>query len=147
MEALPTAVQRFIHGLQTASWDGMEDHLAPDALYDGSMPGWRAQYEGPARIVQEYREEWTGRHPWQVTEHRVTWAGDTVVVDLEARGTRPAEPGRPATEEVIRQANIFELHDGRIVEHRYYCCGEWDHATIRRIEADAPKVDRRRVPS
>ncbi len=45
-------------------------------------------------------------------------------------------------EEGCRIANIFRLEDGRIAEHRLYCCGEWDEETLRHIEARAPNVRR-----
>ena len=109
------------------------------------MPGWRAQFEGPARVTQEYRQEWTGRHPWHVVEQHVTQADDVVVVDFEAHGTSVGAGAHASTSEVIRMANIFRLQEGRIAEHRYYCCGEWDETTVRRIRAEAPKVDRRRA--
>ena len=139
---VPVAVARFLEGLQTGDWTGMEQHFTPDAIYDGSMPSWRVQYEGPARITQELREEWTGRHPWRVAEHRVTLAADTVVLELEAHGRCSGDADHAAHEEAVRIANIFRLADGRIAEHRFYCCGEWDEETIRRIEREAPKVAR-----
>lgn len=136
MQQLPNAVQRFLDGLRTGVWDGMEQHLTPDAIHDGSMPEWRAQYEGPARIVQAYREEWTLKGTWSIPEPTVTRTDDTVVVELE--GTLEAD--EPL---LCRIANFFELRDGRIAEHRYYCCGEWDRATVRQIEAEAPRIERK----
>lgn len=141
MQPLPTAVQRFLDGLTTGDWDDMEQHLTPDAVHDGSMPGWRLQYEGPARIVQEYREDWTGKGTWRLNDPVVTTAGDTVVAELHGSVVTPDG------EIVCRTANIFKLRDGRIAEHRYYCAGEWDEATVRLIEAEAPKVERKAVPA
>ncbi|MBW3658686.1 MAG: nuclear transport factor 2 family protein [Actinobacteria bacterium] len=137
MQHVPTAVQRFLDGVQTGDWDGMEQHLTTDAVYDGSMPDWRAQYEGRARIARAYREEWTARGAWRISEPTVTWSDDTVAVELEGRLVTPDE------QLLCRLANFFELQDGRIAEHRYYCCGEWSEATVRRIEAEAPSIERR----
>lgn len=134
--AVPPAVTAFLRGLQTGEWDGMEGFLTPDVLYDATVPGWRYQYEGVERVVREYREEWTGRHPWRVAECQVHPTPDGAVVDLEARA------GSPGAEEAFRQANIFRLDGGRIAEHRFYCCGEWDDATLRAIDEGAPKVRR-----
>jgi ketosteroid isomerase-like protein len=136
MSALPTAVQRFIDGLQTGDWDGMEQHLTPDAIHDGSMPFWRVRYAGPERIVGAYREEWTGKGTWRVPEPVVTRTEDTVVVELEATLMAPDE------DLLCRIANFFRMRDGRILEHRYYCCGEWSEETVRRIHAEAPDIDR-----
>jgi ketosteroid isomerase-like protein len=142
MEHLPDAVQRFLEGLESGDWTGMEQHLTPDVLYDGSMPGWRVQYEGPNRVAQEYREEWTGRHPWQVTDRHVTSAGDVVVVDFQATFTGPGHENHSPARELFRMASLFRLRDGQIYEHRYFCCGEWDEETIHRVETTAPKVER-----
>jgi len=141
MQQVPNAVQRFLDGLRTGSWDGMEQHLTPDAIHDGSMPDWRVQYQGPARIVQAYREEWTGKGTWTLPEPTVTQTDDTVVVELEGTLNSPDEPL------LCRLANVFHLRDGRIAEHRYYCCGEWSQATVRQIEAEAPRIERKTVLS
>lgn len=139
MERLPTAVQRFLDGLQTGDWDGMEQHFTPDAVHDGSMPDWRVQYEGPERITRAYREEWTVKGTWRIPEPGVTRSGDVVVVELEGTLSTPDE------ELLCRIANFFRVRDGRIAEHRYYCCGEWSEATRRRIEAEAPRVERKKA--
>lgn len=139
MDQIPTAVQRFLDGLETGDWDDMEQHFTPDAVHDGSMPDWRVQYEGPARITQAYREEWTVKGTWRIPEPRVTRADDTVVVELEATLVARDE------ELLCRIANFFQLRDGRIAEHRYYCCGEWSEATRRWIEAEAPRVERKKA--
>lgn len=137
MEQLPTPVQRFLEGLESGNWEGMEQHLSPDAIHDGSMPDWRVQYAGPARITQAFREEWTGKGTWHIPAPAVPRGGDTVVVELEGTLVTPDE------ELLCRIANFFRLRDGRIAEHRYYCCGEWGEETVRQIEAEAPKVERK----
>lgn len=137
-EALPAAVNRFLEGLQTGDWSGMEDHLAEAVLYDASVPGWHYQYEGRDRIAAEYRGEWTGRHPWRLTELRVERClSGAVVVDFEARW------GAAGSEEACRMANVFRFDpDERIAEHRLFCCGEWSPETVRSIDASAPRVRR-----
>lgn len=139
---IPIAVARFLDGIWTGDWSGIEDHLTADVLYDASVPGWHYQYAGAERVAQEYREEWTGQHTWRVIERHVSPTPDGVVVDFEARGRCPGDENHDAHEEAIRIANIFRLADGLIAEHRFYCCGEWDEETLQRIEAEAPKVSR-----
>ena len=46
MADIPAAVQRFLDGVETGDWAGIEQHLAPDVVYDASVPGWRYQYQG-----------------------------------------------------------------------------------------------------
>jgi len=142
MTKVPTAVQRFLEGIQTANWDGIEDYYTPDVLYDASVPGWHYQYEGVDRMVQELREEWTGKNPWRIIELHTMPTPDGVVVDIEIRGQRQSDAHSAPREVGCRIANIFQLEGDRIAEHRYYCCGEWDEETLRRVEAVAPKVRR-----
>lgn len=138
----PVAIQRFLDGIQTADWDGMEAYYTPEALYDATVPGWRYQYKGPERILQELKQEWTGKNTWHFAELHITPTADGVVVDCEARGHRSDAHGQPPYEVVSRLANIFRLEGGRIAEHRLYCAGEWDESIVRRVEMHAPKVDR-----
>ena len=136
MDQVPTAVQRFLDGLQSGDWTGIEDHLTPDVIQDGSMPGWRLQYQSPQRVARALHEEWTGHGTWYITEQHTTVTDMAVVVEFEAVSA-PGEGPRL----MVRMANVFALRNGRIAEHRYYCCGDWDEQTVRRIEAEAPKVE------
>ncbi len=138
--AVPTAVDAFLRCIQSADWTGMEDHLSADVLYNASVPGWHYQYEGAGRVLREYEEEWSGKYRWNLVERHVVTTGDAVVLDIEMHGEPLAEGTVPA---VCRLANIFRLDAGRIAEHRYYCCGEWDPETVRHIAEHAPKVERR----
>lgn len=140
---IPPAIQTFLEGIETGRWETIEHHLADDVFYDATVPGWHYQYEGAARVAEEYREEWTGKHTWRVVERHVSSTPDGAVVDFEARGRCPGDDNHAAHEEAVRIANIFRLKNGRIAEHRFYCCGEWDEETLRRIEAEAPKAQRR----
>lgn len=139
--ALPTAVEEFLDRIGTANWEGMEDHLDADVLYDASVPGWHYQYQGAARVVQEYQEEWTGKYRWTIVERHVVAADQAVALLIEVHGT-PIRTGEypPA---VCRLSNLFRLNGDRIAEHRYTCCGEWDPDTVRHIAEHAPTVEGR----
>lgn len=140
---LPAAISRFLLGIRTGAWVGMEDCLTPDVVYDASVPGWHYQYQGVSRVLMEYGQQWTGQHAWTVIEQHIAPTPDGVVVDFELRGPCPGDEHHVAHEEAVRVANIFRLEDGRIAEHRFYSCGQWDEDTLRRIEAEAPKLERR----
>lgn len=140
--ALPTAIEEFVQRIQTADWDGMEDHLTVDVLYDASVPGWHYQYAGASRVLQEYREEWSGRYRWTIVEQHVVAADDAFVLAMEAQGS-PIRDGLGPV--VIRLANLFRLESDRIAEHRFFCCGEWDVETVRHIDEHAPKVEGRQA--
>lgn len=138
--AIPTAVEEFLRRIETADWDGMEDHLTADVLYDASVPGWHYQYQGAGRVVREYREEWSGKYRWNVVQQNVVTTENTVVLDIEMHGEPIRDGIVPA---VCRLANIFRLEGGRIAGHRYYCCGEWDPSTVQHIAEHAPMVEGR----
>ena len=137
--ALPASVAEFIERIGSADWDGMEEHLHGDVLYDASVPGWHYQYQGADRVMQEYREEWSGKYRWTVVERHTVAAGDAVMLLIEMHGA-PARAGEHPPV-VCRLSNLFRLDGGRIIEHRYTCCGEWGPETVRQIADHAPKVE------
>lgn len=139
--ALPTAVAEFLERIGTGDWEGMEAHLDRDVLYDASVPGWHYQYQGADRVLQEYREEWSGTYRWTVVERHTVAADDAVVLLIEMHGT-PSGPGEHPPV-VCRLSNLFRIGGGRITEHRYTCCGEWPPETVRHISDHAPTVEGR----
>jgi hypothetical protein len=142
MEKIPTAIQEFLNAIQTGNWQRMRAYYSDHVLYDGSIPGWHYQYQGRERVLEEMRQEWTGKHTWRVVEQHLTPTTDGIVLDFEIRGRCPGDDEHESHEDTCRIANIFTVKCGRITEHRYYCCGEWDEATMRKIETEAPKVAR-----
>lgn len=138
--AVATAVDVFLQCIRSAYWDGMENYLSADVVYSASVPGWHYEYQGASRVLREYQEEWSGKYRWNVVERHIVATDDSVVLDIEMHGDPISSGIAPA---VCRLANIFRLDGGRIAEHRYYCCGEWDPETVRHIAEHAPKVERR----
>ena len=139
--ALPAAVDEFVRRIATADWDGMEDHLTAGVLYDASVPGWHYQYQGAARVLQEYREEWSGKYRWTIVERHVVAGDDAVVLLIEMHGDPIRAGEHPPV--VCRLSNLFRLDGGRIAEHRYTCCGEWGPDTVRGIAEHASMVEGR----
>lgn len=103
---LPAALQHFLRGIETADWDGIEAYLAPDVLYDATVPGWHYQYAGCDRIAEEYRSEWTGRHPWQLRELHVALTAEGAIVEFEARAHAPIADGRGTMERCARGQHL-----------------------------------------
>jgi hypothetical protein len=141
--ALPTAVDEFLSRIATADWEGMEEHMTAEVLYDAAVPGWHYQYQGAARVVQEYREEWNGKYRWHIVERHVVAGHGAVALLIEMHGT-PIRAGEDPPV-VCRLSNFFRLDGDRINEHRYTCCGEWDPQTVRHIIGHAPTVEGRTV--
>lgn len=139
--ALPTAVAVFLERIGTADWTGMEDHLDPDVLYDASVPDWHYQYQGARRVLQEYREEWSGKYRWALVEQHAVVGHDAVMILIEMHGAPIRAGEHPPV--VCRLSNLFRLDGGRIIEHRFTCCGEWGPDTVRQIAGHAPQVEGR----
>lgn len=140
---LPPAVARFVRGLETGDWNGMEDALTPDVRYDASVPEWHYQYEGAARVAQDYREEWSGRWVWELVEQHASRTTDGLVLDIEVHGRPHGSSSDSPAAVVCRLANIFRLDGDRIAEHRFYCCGEWGPEAVRHIREHAPQFEGR----
>jgi hypothetical protein len=139
--AVPTAVAEFLDRIGTADWAGMEDHLDSDVLYDGSVPGWHYQYQGSDRVLQEYREEWSGKYRWTVVERHTVAADDAVMLLIEMHGAPIRTGEHPPV--VCRLSNLFRLYGGRITEHRFTCCGEWGPEVVRQIADHASRIEGR----
>lgn len=138
---LPTAVAEFLERIRTGDWDGMEEHLEPDVLYDASVPDWHYQYQGVDRVLQDYREEWSGKYRWTLVEQHAVGTEDAAMLLVEMHGEPIRAGEHPPV--VCRLSNLFRLIGGRISEHRFTCCGEWGPETVRHIADHAPKVEGR----
>jgi hypothetical protein len=140
MTELPKAVTAVFEAIESGDWGPVEGVLAPGVVYEGSVPGWHFSMGGAGEVLAELAT-WTGEHPWRVHERRVTGTERGVLVECELRGRCPGDGGEHAPhEEATRQAIVFELDGDAISEIRLTCCGDWDEATIARIEAEAPRV-------
>ena len=123
--------------LSALDFDGLAELYRPDALLDVSVPQWRYQLQGREAIRQALAEELaplagSGR----VTGQRATRTDDGVVVELEVRFEQDGE------ERQWREVHLFHTDGTAITEHRNYCTGVWDAATIARQAVEAPMVHR-----
>jgi hypothetical protein len=138
---VPTAVAAFLERIGTADWAGMEEHLDNDVFYDASVPDWHYQYQGADRVLQEYREEWSGKYRWTVVERHTVAADHAVMLLIEMHGAPIRAGEHPPV--VCRLSNLFRLDGDHITEHRFTCCGEWGPDTVRQIADHAPKIEGR----
>ena len=142
MSELPAAVDRLLSTMGTGDWSSLSADVTEDVIYDASVPGWHFSMQGVDAVLAELGG-WTDQHLWRTHEQRVTPTDKGVLVELELRGTCPGDDSHGAHEEATRNALVFELAaDGRISELRLICCGDWDEETIKRIETEAPRVER-----
>lgn len=116
--------------LESYDWPALTSLYRPDAVYDANVPHWRFQLLGPAAVQEHAREELDGITDLRVAESAVTRTEDGLVVELELR----------YRDELWREVNIIHTDGGQITEHRVYCTGAWDAATISRQAVEAPMV-------
>lgn len=142
MAEIPDAIRRFISTLATGKWADIADCYTPDAIFDASVPNWHFQWEGGDRCISQL-QEWFPAEA-RVVECNVVGTDEGAVVDFEIRRTCPGDSSHASHLEGGRQAHIFRLAGGRIAEQRVYCAGEWGEEDLRRIDAEAPTVVRKR---
>jgi hypothetical protein len=147
MTEIPPAVAQLLRRIETADWTGVDAYLTPDVVYRASVPDWHFSMQGLDDVVAEINTAWT-EHPWRFHEQRVTPLANGVLVESELRGRCAGDENHAPHEEASRNALVFELDDdGRVREIRLTCSGVWDESVIRRIEAEAPSIDRRSAVS
>jgi hypothetical protein len=137
---VPPAVATVLHALETGDWTPVKDVLAPDVVYDASVPEWHFSMAGADDVLAELATT-TEEHPWRFHELRTTRTDKGVLAEMEMRGRCPGHEGHPPHEEASRNALVFELtDDGLLSEIRLICSGQWGEDVIERIEAEAPRV-------
>jgi ketosteroid isomerase-like protein len=137
---VPAAVATTLAALETGDWAPVKDVLAPDVVYEASVPEWHFSMAGVDDVLGEL-SGLTSQHTWRYHDRRLTKTENGVLVEMEIRGRCPGDDHHAAHEEASRNALVFELDgEGRISEMRLTCSGEWGDDVIARIEAEAPRV-------
>lgn len=128
-------LENFRKFLESGDWEQLAGLYAEDAILDGNVPAWRYQRRGRAEIAEQYRNAY-GRATHGVVEWDEKPAAWGAVVEM-------AELFMPGTEQELyaRTSNTFELKDGMIVRHTFYCTGPWEKDTVARQQATAPMVE------
>jgi len=113
------AVQRFLDGVETGAWLGMEQHFTPTAMSTTFSLATRSSQSGPGSIVQALGSAWP-LGVWRIARTSVAYGDDTIVVELE---THRSSDGPQGTPDIARcSVDIFVITDGRIAALRSYQC-------------------------
>jgi hypothetical protein len=137
---VPPAVAAALAAIETGDWAPVKDVLAPDVVYEASVPEWHFSMAGVDDVIAELTGI-TSQHPWRYHDRRLTKTENGVLVEMEIRGRCPGDDDHAAHEEASCNALVFELDDGGLIsEMRLTCSGEWNDKVIARIEAEAPRV-------
>ncbi len=81
----------------------------------------------------------------ELSDVRMTAAGDRLVVEFERRWVRPVENDMHPELVCIRQVHVLSTSDGQVIEHCGHCAGIWSTADMAQIAAEAPSGDRLEV--
>ena len=122
-----TAVDHFLDAI-AAGTGVAEDLLAPGAVLDATVPGWRFTVRGADAVARQYTGWFTNPSTFEELE-RLPVEGGEVVIYLHTW----TERGVP---HAAHHCHRLELDDrGRIVTDRFFCGGRWDAARLAEMAA------------
>jgi hypothetical protein len=110
-----TVIDRFIEAIRTGSVTA--DLYAKKACLDATVPGWRFQARGPARIAAEYRSWYAGPSQIDTLERHSIEDGEVVryFYRFEVGGQSYA----------AHHLHVFKVRDDLIASDTVFCGGRW----------------------
>ncbi|MGH9276289.1 MAG: hypothetical protein ACRDZU_16715 [Acidimicrobiales bacterium] len=110
-----TVIDRFIEGIRTG-------HVTPDlyakrARLDATVPGWRFQARGPAKIAAEYRSWYAGPSQIDTLERHPIEDGEVVryFMRFDVGGQAHA----------AHHVHVLKVRDELILSDTVFCGGRW----------------------
>jgi hypothetical protein len=125
---MPSVLAALIESLRSGNFDQLRPHLAPETVFDATVPGWRFLLRGPESIVRQLHHWWPT--PAELPFSRVTPTTEGAVVEFERRWL--GDGGLRG----CRQVHILVLDGERVREMRVTCAGEWDEETLRDVDCN-----------
>jgi hypothetical protein len=129
-----TLAQHVERCYRTQDWDSLAEIYRPDVVLDVHPPTWRFQLQGPEALIGWWKAQVANLENFRVTWLRATPTQDGVVVEWEMRA------GEGDNERLCRQVDVLHGDGTHIELHVMSCTGVWDHATIKRQQAEAPMI-------
>ncbi len=122
-----TGVDLLLDGIQAGSVS--PDAYAPDATWDGVVPGWRFGLRGAPDIIAEY-DRWFAQ-PGELHELRRSPTGAGEVVEYTHAWVEDGVP------HAGRHVHVLTLDPGtgRIVDDHVWCGGRWPADLLAEMEA------------
>jgi hypothetical protein len=122
-----TGVDLLLDGIQAGSVSA--EAYAPEATFDGVVPGWRFALHGAPAIAAEYGNWY--KHPGELHELRRLPTADGEVIEYTVTWL---EEGVPHAARHIHVLTV-DPASGRIVEDHVWCGGRWSAALLAEMEA------------
>lgn len=116
--------------------EGLAQCYRVDVLLDASVPLWRFQLQGAEAILEAFGEELAPLGELEVAEVIEHRSAESVAVELEVR-----YHGQDGLH-LWREVHLLIGDDEGVKEHRIYCTGIWDPATIARHAIEGTMVRR-----
>jgi hypothetical protein len=124
---IATAVDRFLDAVRTGQGVSA-DLLAPDAVLDATVPGWRFTVEGAKAAAGQYSRWFDSPSELEELE-RLAIDGGEVVTYLQAF----VVAGVP---HAAHHCHVLRLDgEGRIAHDLFFCGGRWDAARLAEMAA------------
>lgn len=122
-----TGVDLLLDGIRAGSVS--TDAYAPDAVWEGVVPGWRFALTGAPAIGDEYGR-WFA-HPAELHELRRSPTPDGEVVEYTVAWTEDGVP------HAGRHVHVLDVDrgSGRIVADHVWCGGRWSAGLLAEMEA------------
>ena len=126
--AAPSAVDRFLHAIETATIPACEA-WADGAALDATVPNWRLHASGPDEIRAEYAR-WFARPGRFEDVHRSPLAsGDGEVIEYTLSWQENGVP------HAAHHMHLLTVRDGLIAADTVFCGGRWPASLLAEMEA------------
>jgi hypothetical protein len=116
--------------------EGVSGLYRDDVILDANVPLWRFQLQGTDAILEWFRDELAHLGQPDVVSSSTHQSDDGIVVELQVE--YDAGDGR----HLCRELHLLLGDERGIAEHRVYCTGVWDPATIERHRVEGTVVRR-----
>ena len=126
-------LERYRSCIETNALDVFAGLYAEDAVIDANVPAWRYQLQGRDQIGSQF-------HVWYGAPHELLeWREQPTAHGAVVETVESFLPGT-SRETYARSLHVFDVRDGLIARHTFYCTGPWDQATVARHRETAPMV-------
>lgn len=128
-DAQPTTViDRFLEAVVTGQGASMRELLAPDAVLDATVPGWRFHLRGADAVVGKYIDWFSDVGRFEELDRHPTADGEYVTYLIAAE-----DNGVPYAAHHCHRLTVDA--SGQIISDRFFCGGRWDAARLAEMAA------------
>jgi len=124
----PSAVDRFLHAIETATIPACEA-WAGDATLDATVPNWRLHASGPDAIRAEYARWFADPGRFEEVRRSPLAGGDGEVIEYTLSWQENGVP------HAAHHMHRLTVRDGLIAADTVFCGGRWPASLLAEMEA------------